>query len=409
MIRIGRDKMVLRYSLGGIISFILAISPILDPYVAISLGSAEIMLMDFLILFCVAMMILKRKTKLPKLARQLLTFVVFLTILTLIAFMSSNQSRSIGLACKNIIIWGIYVILVGITWNGVNKEKFIKYVNIIVICASVLIIIQFLAGNLGIPFWDGKLPGLSLGKYDGWAGFVDINTGDVRPNGFFQEPSYFSLYSLPFIMYLVSNKKYGKALLVTLGFLLTTSMVGILGAVFVWFVAVIDNSIKKGNFIKSIFTLFVIVLLMGIVISILYNQVEFIHTSMDYILKRLTNFNSDLSGTRMSSTKYRILGQISYFNKYSTFHKLFGAGAAQFASFVGLTNGYSNIWVTTTLDYGIIGVVSLVTLLISIILTSQKKKVWKYVMIIALIFACDRVWFNWYFFYLFTWVFIQAD
>ncbi|MHC9333834.1 hypothetical protein ACY0I2_05280 [Clostridium perfringens] len=111
----------------------------------------------------------------------------------------------------------------------------------------------------------------------------------------------------------------------------------------------------------------------------------------------------------MSSTKYRILGQISYFNKYSTFHKLFGAGAAQFASFVGLTNGYSNIWVTTTLDYGIIGVVSLVTLLISIILTSQKKKVWKYVMIIALIFACDRVWFNWYFFYLFTWVFIQAD
>ncbi|MHC9333833.1 hypothetical protein [Clostridium perfringens] len=228
MIRIGRDKMVLRYSLGGIISFILAISPILDPYVAISLGSAEIMLMDFLVLFCVAMMILKRKTKLPKLARQLLTFVVFLTILTLIAFMSSNQSRSIGLACKNIIIWGIYVILVGITWNGVNKEKFIKYVNIIVICASVLIIIQFLAGNLGIPFWDGKLPGLSLGKYDGWAGFVDINTGDVRPNGFFQEPSYFSLYSLPFIMYLVSNKKYGKALLVTLGFLLTTSMVGIL-------------------------------------------------------------------------------------------------------------------------------------------------------------------------------------
>lgn len=403
------SKFLLQYTLSGIIALILAIAPILDPYVFIHFGSSEVMLMDILILFCVVVMVLRRKTKLPIVSRQLLLLLIFLSFLTLISFMGANHDRSLGLAFKNIIIWCSYVVLVGVTWNGVDRNRFIFYVNTIVLCAIVLIIVQFLAGNFGVSFWDGKLPGLQLGKYDGWAGFVDKNTGDIRPNGFYQEPSYFSLYSLPLLMYLVSKKKYINAILLTTVFLITTSIVGILGSVFVWAIAFIDNLKKKGSFVKSLITLISIIVVMGIVITILYSKVEFIHTSFDYVLKRLTNFNTDLSGSRMSSTKYRIYGQIAFFDSYSFFYKLVGAGAAQFAQFFGLTNSYSNIWVTTILDYGIIGVVSLCIFLITIIYKSHDRNVWKYVIIIAIVFACDRVWFNWYFFYLFTWIFIFCN
>lgn len=47
-----------------------------------------------------------------------------------------------------------------------------------------------MCGNIGIHVWNGRIPGFSLSKYDGWAGYIDRNTGDIRPNAFFQEASY---------------------------------------------------------------------------------------------------------------------------------------------------------------------------------------------------------------------------
>ena len=45
------------------------------------------------------------------------------------------------------------------------------------------------------------------------------------------------------------------------------------------------------------------------------NLNEAVSDSIAYIMKRFTNFTSDLNGARMSSTKYRIIGHLELFNQ----------------------------------------------------------------------------------------------
>lgn len=54
------------------------------------------------------------------------------------------------------------------------------------------------------------------------------------------------------------------------------------------------------------------VFIVGLVV--VSNTNEAVADSIAYIMRRFTNFNSDLNGARMSSTKYRIVGHI-FINK----------------------------------------------------------------------------------------------
>lgn len=121
-----------------------------------------------------------------------------------------------------------------------------------------------------------------------------------------------------------------------------------------------------------------------------------IEDSISYILKRFTNFNSDLNGTRMSSTKYRIIGHVDLFNQYTFLQKLFGVGIAQYSQVFNVSS-YSNVWITTLLNCGIIGVGYL-----GLCVFNLKKRVKKeniiYLVVLILVLSSDWQWFSWYFF-----------
>ena len=98
----------------------------------------------------------------------------------------------------------------------------------------------------------------------------------------------------------------------------------------------------------------------------------------------------------MSSTKYRIIGHVDLFNQYSFLQKLFGVGIAQYSQVFNVS-AYSNVWVTTLLNCGIIGVGYL-----ALCVFNLKKRVKKeniiYLVVLILVLSSDWQWFSWYFF-----------
>lgn len=202
--------------------------------------------------------------------------------------------------------------------------------------------------------WDGKIPGLALGKYDGWSGYIDVNTGDIRPNGIFQEASYLGIYVSIAYAQAFKEEKLKRMLLYAIAMLMTTSVVAIITLATITFLTLImKNKLSlSSRTTRKIFVLIGIFLLMLIIAS---NLNAAIGDSISYVLKRFTNFNSDLNGARMSSTKYRIIGHVDLFNQYSILQKLFGVGIAQYSKVFNVS-AYSNVWVTTLLNCGIIGV-----------------------------------------------------
>ena len=125
------------------------------------------------------------------------------------------------------------------------------------------------------------------------------------------------------------------------------------------------------------------------------NSNEAVGDSIAYIMKRFTNFNSDLNGTRMSSTKYRIIGHVELFSRYSILQKMVGVGIAQYGNLFNVKS-YGNVWVTTLLNCGILGVGYLIMCVLNMIKRIRRENIAFFVIVLS----SDWQWFSWYFFML---------
>lgn len=380
-------------SLSGAVGFFLAIAPVLDPYIVAEIGSGfTIKINDVLMLLLTAFCFAK-SYKFNLKTGFLCMWLIGLGAISIFAnlFSETNIQNSF----KNLFVWMIYAVCLSYIWKIPCREKFFYWFERIALIASVLVLIQFIAGYIGIPVWNGRLPGLALSKYDGWAGYIDRNTGDIRPNGFFQEASYFGIYVSIAYAQAFKEEKIRRMVLYAITLMMTTSIVAILSLVVITFLMLmlqhrIDISSKTTRRI-----LFLIVI--AIVLLVFAGSTnEAIGNSLAYIIKRVTNFSSDLNGTRMSSTKYRILGHIALFANYSGFQKLFGVGVAQYGSFFDV-KAYSNVWVTTILNSGIIGVLFLLFCVTNLFKRVEKGNV-AFFAIFLIVISSDWQWFSWYFF-----------
>jgi len=128
------------------------------------------------------------------------------------------------------------------------------------------------------------------------------------------------------------------------------------------------------------------------------NTNEAVADSIAYIMRRFTNFNSDLNGARMSSTKYRIVGHVELFSRYSILQKMVGVGIAQYGNLFNVKS-YGNVWVTTLLNCGILGVGYLITCVLNLVKRIRRENI-AFFVIFVLVLSSDWQWFSWYFFML---------
>lgn len=382
-------------SLSGSIAFFLAIAPILDPYIVAEIGSGftlkinEVLMIFFgLIMFC-------KCSSYDKYTGLLLKWLVGLLIISI--FGNLFSSTNLGNSMKNLIVWFIYAFFLMYVWKSPCRDAFFKYVQIIAVIAATFVLLQFVCGNLGIPIWNGRIPGLTLGKYDGWSGYIDPNTKDIRPNGFFQEASYVGIYLAVAYAQAFKEGKMKLLILYALSMLSTTSMVSIITLIVITLYMMIKS--KKLKLSSKLTRRVIIVILIGFA-GIVYLSAtnEAIGHTVAYIMKRITNFSSDLQGTRMSSTKYRLLGHIDLFQNYSIIQKFFGVGIAQYSQLFGVSS-YSNVWVTTLLNSGILGTLYIVACF-AFFAKRMRKDNFVFFIIFVIVLSSDYQWFSWYFIYM---------
>lgn len=382
-------------SLTGIVGFFFAIAPVLDPYIVIEIGSGFTLKINDVIMLLLTIVCFSKSYKYENKTGFLCVWLLGLGIIGIFGNLVSGTDMANSF--KNLIVWLIYAICLSYLWKTPCRDKFMYWVEVIAIIASILVILQFICGYAGIQIWDGKIPGLVLGKYDGWAGYIDINTGDIRPNGIFQEASYLGIYVSVAYTQSFKEGKMKRIILYAISMLMTTSVVAIIILISTTILMLIMRN--KINLSKK--TTRKILFLIGVFIiglAVFSNLNEDFGDSVSYIMKRFTNFNSDLNGTRMSSTKYRIIGHAELFNQYSFFQKIFGVGIAQYGNFFNVKS-YGNVWVTTLLNCGIIGVGYLIMCVLNMARVIERENIVFFVIFI-IVLSSDWQWFSWYFFML---------
>lgn len=156
-----------------------------------------------------------------------------------------------------------------------------------------------------------------------------------------------------------------RMLLYAISMLMTTSVVAIIILVTATvLILIMKNTIDLSSKMTRRILFLISVFIVGLVF--VSNSNEAVGDSIAYIMKRFTNFNSDLNGTRMSSTKYRIIGHVELFSRYSILQKIVGVGIAQYGNLFNVKS-YGNVWVTTLLNCGILGVCYLIICVLNLV------------------------------------------
>lgn len=334
--------------------FLVAVLPLLGPYALYSEGIA---IVDVIIatLFVINITYKNYITT----YRLLLYLFLFLIAESLLSMtLSSSENINIILAIKVSISYGLYLFTYGFVWEKFNKNLFYRYVlNIGIVCA-VLAILQFTFVKLGYSgFYSGRLP-LPLNQYSDFGALIDT-VGTLRVHSFFEEPSYLAIYELPIFAYCLVERKYFYSFLIALSCILSGSMLGVLGLVIIALTTVLTSDIQS----KKKIHLCLAILLLIIIIFTLYFTNDNFKYIIDYYFYRYNVLDREL--LRNDSSVYqRLFGNIHYYSLYNFIQKLFGVGVNQYGIFFGLPNDYSNDFVCTLMNFGLIGLVALIIFLV---------------------------------------------
>jgi len=381
-------------------AILLCLLPILDPYVLFG----ELMIVEFIAISLVLGAILSNRITLNR--TLIFLFLFFIVLALMSGILSSFWETDYFLQLKVVVFQIINIVAFGFLWRKSGKENFLNVVVVVGVVAASLAIVQFVAVTLGFTnFYDGRLP-FQVGTNNHFGGLFDRNTGDVRVHSFFEEPSYLALFELPVLAFCIKIGKIKSAIIVGISCILTGSMLGVFGVIFVLlYIILMDVSIKKTTKIELLFGIAVMVIL-GIS---LYKSNITVHELFDYLINRMTTMENELDRTN-SSVSLRLLGNIALFNEYPFINKVLGTGFNQYAVYFNLEKNYSNDFVTTLLDFGVLGIIALIIALFVICKKIDRdERVYFFIFVIAL--AIDHIWFNTYFFYLLTWcvVFMKKD
>ena len=382
-----------------VLSLFPIIMTILEPYAFTEGGG--IIVCDVLVILAAAYLILSRSIQLHK---GLCSLLIIDFLLTLLSFLLTNSNQtSIFLALKVFIVFSIYLVTYSSIWLFDIRDEFLKFAELIGIACAILAILQFCFASLGFNFYDGRLilP-LSEGSYFG--GLFDRNTHDLRVHSFFEEPSYLGIFELPVTVYLFQKKKYVKAIICAASCIVSGSMIGVIGVILCIFTLLItDKDIQRNTKLKIV----AILILLAIILVGIYNTNTSFQSLIDYYIKRGATIQ--LSSQRSdSSFSQRISGNVELFKEYNPINKLIGVGFNQYSLYFGIFKDYSNDFVSNLLNFGYIGIISLIVVLITMLrnVSYHGKIFW---IIFVLVLAVDHSWFGSMFFYLFTWIAANTD
>lgn len=178
---------------------------------------------------------------------------LFCIELPLQMIMYGGEHFKIGNAAWNVIVIALMIVSIPILIR--KKYGFVvwKFINVMGLVNSVLIIAQYALKLFGIRL--DRLGVISDYLFKAW----EFNSRLYRPCGMFSEPSHFAEVALlSLFSYLFLEKNYKKAAVVLVALALSTSSLGILGSIMIVILYVLGldqyTNVKKG--IKGIIVFF---------------------------------------------------------------------------------------------------------------------------------------------------------
>lgn len=399
-----KDKMIIKFTLTGAIGFFLALAPILDPYVFFKIGEGFTLKINDIIMLVLGFLCFSQNHKTESKTNYLVILLMGLTFINIIANMYNNISMFSSL--KSLIVYFVYAVILTYLWKTECRESFLHWVQVFATLASILVILQFFFGYLDLPMWDGQLSFFELGGYDQWSGYIDRNTGAIRPNGIFQEASYVGIYLSVAYTQSFSDGRFGRIILYAIAMLMTTSLLAVFTCIIITvYVLIARNKMRISK--KTSRRIFWVIVILVSILFVFITVNEAAQESFSYIFDRVDGIDTALEDERDSSTKIRLLGNIELFDRYDTVQKFFGLGIAQYSVFFDI-KAYSNVWVVTILNSGIVGISFLVFVLFWM-LKRMKTENRAFFIILLLVFSVDYQWFSWYFFYMFTACLLESE
>jgi hypothetical protein len=289
-----------------------------------------------------------------KIVKELLPFLVYVIIITFFfIFNIDNDSRlSLLLRSGRYIAYLFFVVFFIRSYFDLEKAKsIIKYVSIF---ATIWILVQY----LGIVFLKIYIPGhllflpITRESVYSFGTLVFQHHAYIRPRSIFDEPSEFGLFCglYLFILLRKSNitfKNFLLAVFITVGIIVSTSMIGLVIAGFLWIIFLYDYVIEN-RFDKRFFILLFILIVSFIVLG---NQQLF------GLIDRIT------SGGIFGSERFD--GILLVFNvNLSKLELLFGKGMIDYKVY-----GFMPAFTRLILYFGLIGFSLLVVGMIKLVKT----------------------------------------
>lgn len=368
------------------LALLVLLLPILSPYAIGSFSLADIL---------VAIGFVMVLANYPRIngSNPLVRLHILFAVLTIFAIGVTSATLNITVAFKVFIVFTLYLSFYTASFNIIHPDSFFRILVVIGLITASLAIIQFVGSYLGVEVYDGKLP-LPMDKYSNVGSIILSEQGNFRVHSFFEEPSYLALYEIPIVYFCIVNKNYLYAAIIGLSCLVCGSMIGILGLTIVFiatlFMKDVDKKVKK-YLISG-------VLLLITAIVYLYASNDAVQTTVNYFIFRYTNLDNSFDRADSSESE-RLIGNFYLFYKYPFINQLIGTGFNQYQFYFSLAKDYSNDFVSTLLNFGVVGIIGLLTYIFKLFKnTINNGRV--LVLFFVIVLAVDHVWFNTYFFYL---------
>lgn len=370
---------------------LIAAFPILAPY---SIGGISLnWMLGLLFIFC---RICKYKSiSIPHITMPMVAYTFISIILSINGFLVlSNLNNLINAEIAAVLDLLIYITL----WTHSDIKITMKYATRFgYICCGYAFfqIIMSITGN--------KIPLGQLPIFDVSTGWVNDVWG-FRFNSLFSEPSYFAIYLLPIFLYNFLNKSWLNAILFGVFILLSSSSLGIISLCLVIIFQFFKNNWSLKNKIKFVAILALVFCGLQMLTANVSAFESFITRSIEKIsdiFKNSSNggFNNDV----------RLSGYIRLFGELPIKEQIFGVGNAQLQNFfaergVRIYN-YSNSFVLSLLNFGLIGFLTFLCFLGSTFYKSYKNKTVLFFLILVIAFAVDSLLFSYRYYWLLYFVF----
>ena len=313
-------------------------------------------------------------------------------ILSMQAVYTTNSNAAL---INSLIVVSYTVLCIAIIWSHCDFDSFAKYANYIGLFCCLYLFLQAIFLALGLNPPSGRLFNLPLLDY---AGFVSTTWG-FRLNSVFQEPSYFAIYLLPLLVINMQKQNYKFTMLIILALVMSSSSLGVIGSalVIVYYLLIEKKNIRQ----------FIVIIVLALIVHlIMYRYSDYYVTSITRTIDKamlITDVSND----------GRFSGQIGLYQYLPVINQISGVGVNQLKNYfasMGLdVSNYSNSFVATLINSGIIGLISYIIFIGYTMYKSFKYKKIIFALIFIMIAATDYFIYNTFFFYLLTFIYVCSE